>query len=213
MSVATIDALSDTLVRDMTWRLREISDLKHAIRTIPEALRESALRAAVPIFYAHWEGHIRVCAAGYVRHISSRRLEYQQLKRGFMLAALRSDFDRLAARSPSRPEQIQLVENVFAAQTKRFVSDKGHLVDTRSNLSFEVLCEILEVVGIPAELFASEESFIDKVLLHKRNNIAHGQNIVLTSDEIDEMSEKIIGLMRTFRNLVENAALAGDYRA
>jgi hypothetical protein len=86
------------------------------------------------------------------------------------------------------------------------------LVDTKSNLSFATLCEILNVLGIEQSLFEPDESFIDRILLHKRNNIAHGQNILLTDDELEDISNKTIGLMRTFRNLVENAALAGAYK-
>jgi len=212
MNVATVDSLSNELIRDMNWRIREISDLKQAIRTIPPALRASSMRASIPIFYAHWEGHVRVCATGYVLHISMRRLEYKELTRGYMLATLRSEFNRLSGKSLSKLEQMKFIETVFNTEAQRFGSKSEYLVDTKSNLSFATLCEILNVIGIDGALFEPEESFIDRILLDKRNNIAHGQNIVLTDDELEDISSKTIGLMRTFRNLVENAALAQAYK-
>lgn len=212
MKLITVDDLSDALTRDMTWRIREISDLKQGIRLVPEQLRQTSARAAVPILYAHWEGHVRVCATSYVRHISNKRLKYKELYKGYMLAALRSDLDRLGKQAASKVEQISLISRVFEVQEARFSNDRGYLVDTRSNLSYSALSEILAVIGLKIDVFTQEETFIDKILLDKRNNIAHGQDVSLPGSEIDEIADRTIGLMRSFRNIVENAALLAEYR-
>jgi hypothetical protein len=212
MNVATLEALSGVLTRDMNWRIREISDLKHSIRVGPAQLRQSTMRAAIPIFYAHWEGHVRVCATGYVSHIALKRLEFKQILRSYMIANLRGEFDRLSGQPLSKMQQIALIEKIFATEIDHFRSRSDYLVDTRSNLSYGTLCEILTVLGLEASSFEADELFIDKILLHKRNNIAHGQSITLADDELEDIAGRTIGIMRTFRNLVENAALVGAYK-
>ena len=54
----TPDEFSDAITSDLTWRIREISDLRTAIRRMDAALKPSVLRAGVPLIYAHWEGHV-----------------------------------------------------------------------------------------------------------------------------------------------------------
>ncbi len=53
------------LTADRNWPIKEISDLKTAIRRSDKNLRTVLLRASVALCYAHWEGYVRFSAKKY----------------------------------------------------------------------------------------------------------------------------------------------------
>ncbi len=55
--------------------------------------------------------------------------------------------------------------------------------------------------------------FLDKILLGRRNNIAHGQFIEIDSDMLRDMSDRVIEMMRKFNNLVDNEVNLQGYRS
>ena len=210
MKVSTIDELSNSLTTDMTWRIREITDLRANVRTA--ATKQSSIRATIPILYAHWEGHVKICAEAYVGFVSARRMRFSELQYGFSLAPLRSDFDRLSSGNMSKVDQILLIRKTGETEQHTFRGNFKKLVETRSNLSHDVLCEILSVLGIDTSGFEGEADFIDRILLERRNFIAHGATVNLDEAALEEMIDRTIGLMRSFQNCIENAALLGTYK-
>jgi hypothetical protein len=52
-----------------------------------------------------------------------------------------------------------------------------------------------------------------KILLYRRNNIAHGQFIKIDIDTLRDMSERVIKMMRKLNNLVDNEVSLRGYRA
>jgi len=47
----------------------------------------------------------------------------------------------------------------------------------------------------------------------RRNAIAHGQQEYIQTDEIDDLVANILGLMGSFRNLLENKVYTKGYAA
>lgn len=74
-----------------------------------------------------------------------------------------------------------------------------------------MLHDICRVCGIPFTEFEKEDAFINVLMLKRRNEIAHGEEVYLKESEIDELSARAIGIMRTFRNLLENKIYDGTY--
>jgi hypothetical protein len=210
MRVSTIDELSNSLTSDMTWRIREITDLRANVRIT--AAKQASIRATVPILYAHWEGYVKICAEAYVGFVAARRLRFGDLQYGFSLSSLRGDFDRLSSGKISKIDQILLIQKTGETESHTFRGGFKKLIETRSNLSHDVLCEILSVLGIDAQNFAGEADFIDRILLERRNFIAHGAIVNLDEDALEDMIDRTIGLMRSFQSCIENAALLGTYK-
>jgi RiboL-PSP-HEPN len=77
--------LSDQMDRDMSWRLKEHSDIKDEIRRADSTTRQMLLRAFITLMYAHWEGHVRFCATKYFQHIALRKKPYTDLQIQFYL--------------------------------------------------------------------------------------------------------------------------------
>jgi len=53
---------------------------------------------------------------------------------------------------------------------------------------------------------------IDTRLLKTRNEIAHGNYLILDREEYRELQEEVIAMLDIFRNQIENAALQQEYK-
>jgi hypothetical protein len=204
---------SSQITEDRSWRIKEISDLKNAIDRADVSLRRVLLRALVAICYAHWEGYVRFAARKYLEHVSLRKFQYKDLDRQF----LRNYFlPRLAAFSVSRvsvSSRCALVDEVLDASERRFSRVNDDLVNTKANLSFDVFVDICLVCNVPTQSFLGEAAFIDLFLLKRRNAIAHGESTFIELEDLDELANKTIALMRSFGDALENQVVLKEYRS
>lgn len=203
--------LADQLSRDLTWRIKEISDLKSAVLLSDTVARPALLRALVTVVYAHWEGHVKLSAQKYLTHVALRKIAYSSLTRQF----LRNDFlPKLAVVGQrSVKDRGDLIDDILDGGNRRFVRINDSLVNTKSNLNFEVLCDICRVCGIDPIIFSEHEKFIDVILLKRRNSIAHGEETFVGIEDLNPLTEQAIGLMRMFSNDLQTKAHLGHYRA
>lgn len=203
--------LSAQLDADLTSRLRELSDLKCAIRDAPPTNRSVLLKALVALSYAHWEGYVKFAANKYFEFVSLRKLPYTSLDQQFYVNAFLVRLGAFVTNKPSLKSRAELVGEILNTNASRFAQIHPDLVNTGSNLKFEVLQNICLVCGIDSKCFEPHETFIDVVLLKRRNSIAHGDDSVVAVEEIDYLVSGVIGLMRTFRNELENKVYTKAY--
>jgi hypothetical protein len=85
-------------------------------------------------------------------------------------------------------------------------------IDTQSNLSSEVLEELLERLGLDGSPLVTKHHFIDFSLLKPRNSIAHGEYLDFSSEAYIDAHDEVLGLLNMVRNIVSNAASNGAYR-
>jgi len=209
----TESEFSQLLVNDRTWRLKEISDLKSAIIRADTALERVLLRALVTICYAHWEGHVRHSAKNYLAYIARRKFRFGDLNNQF----LKNYFlPRLAALSKSNHSLLakcDLLDDILNSSPKRYSRCNDDLVNTKSNLNSDVLQEICLVCGVPFATFEEQKTFIDIMLLKRRNAIAHGEDTFVHSSDLDDLAAKTISLMRAFGNALDNNVSLKSYVA
>ena len=203
--------LSDQMDRDMTWRLKEFSDLKAAIRKADAIARPALLRAFIALMYAHWEGHVRFCATKYFQHIALRKMAYSKLETQIYLNSFLLRLDAFFRSKVSLEEKCQFVEDILSSREQRFSYINPALIDTKSNLNTNVLRDLCKICGIPFSEFEKEETFIDLLMLKRRNEIAHGAESFPLEDEVDDLASRAVSLMRLFRNLLENKIYLGSY--
>ena len=213
MSKPYTDAdFSAQITEDRNWRIREISDLKTAILRADDNLRRVLLRALVAICYAHWEGYVLFAARKYLEHVALRKFQYKNLDRQF----LRNYFlPRLAALSISRTsvgERCALIDEILDSSDRRFSRINENLVNTKANLSFDIFADICLVCCVPAQTFADKATFVDVVLLKRRNSIAHGEDTFVAVEDLDELADETIAMMRAFGNALENHVYMRDYQ-
>jgi len=207
------DAFSTQIIQDRSWRLREISDLKAAIIRADDSLRRVLLRALLTICYAHWEGYVRFAARKYLEHVALRKFQYRDLDRQF----LRNYFlPRLAALSNSNKnvaERCALIDEILNSSDRRFSRVNEDIINTKANLSFDVFSDICLVCCVPIQSFVDKATFLDVILLKRRNSIAHGEDAFLTIDDLDELTNETINIMRAFGDALENHVYMKDYKS
>ena len=88
-----------------------------------------------------------------------------------------------------------------------------NLIATKSNLNFKVFTDICLVCSIPLDVFQDEATFIDTILLKRRNAIAHGEETFVDLADLSDLTTRTIGLMRSFGDALENKIALKSYRS
>jgi hypothetical protein len=205
--------LSDQMDRDMNWRLKEFSDMKAAIGRADPVARPVLLRALIALMYAHWEGHVRLCSTKYFQHVALRKMPYDQLETQIYLNSFLVRLDSFFRSKGTVEDKCQFVEDVLRSKDKRFSHMNAALLDTKANLNTDLLRDLCRICGIAFTEFEKNETFIDVLMLKRRNEIAHGEEVYLKEDEVDTLVEQVVNVMRLFRNLLENKAYDRSYLA
>jgi hypothetical protein len=170
------------------------------------------LRAGVPLIYAHWEGHVVMVGSAYVEFISLRRPDYSTIKPSFRLNEFFRELSSLSQIQTSYKQKIELIYRIIDSGTQKFRRVDEQIVSGMSNFNSNVLENLCNYLSVDVNEFKEDCDFIDKILLYRRNNIAHGQYITIDEAGLEEMSDRAIKIMRLFNNLVENDVVLSAYR-
>lgn len=176
-------------------------------------LQRALLRALTAICYAHWEGHVKFCAIKYMQFISYKKMKYSELSGQFIVNYFIPKFSALYKSRASVAASCELVEELVNMSERSFTKINFDLIDTKSNLSSDVISDICIVCGLDPKLFDSEKSFIDIALLKRRNSIAHGEDVSVSIHDVDDIVDRTIGIMRAFGDAVENHVVLDGYRS
>ncbi len=162
--------------------------------------------------YAHWEGYVRLCANRYFEHLALRKLPYHKLERQIYVNAFLVRLDNSSGLANLK-DRCQLVNDILDGTNDRFGYINPALVDTRSNLSTDVIKDICTICAVDSSHFETRRTFIDLLVLKRRNAIAHGQQEFIRVDETDGLVSDILALMSHFRSLLENKVYLKKYAA
>lgn len=207
----TPEEFSQIVTSDFTWRLRELSSLKLAISSANPADKATFIRSLVVMCYARWEGHAKYCGDRFLDFLTMRKLKFSEINGNFY--AVRFFREINSAYSLNYESKFELVSKILSSSEDRFSHFPKELVDTRSNLNSDVLCELCLVCGLNPEKFSGDQDFIDRILLKRRNEIAHGEAVFVDAVDVDDLINRTAKLMRTFRDELDNIVILGNYRA
>lgn len=211
MKIRTLEDLNQEIDRDLAWRRKEISVFSQQVTKSSGSAVDVFVRAGVALVYAHWEGFIKHCAQCYVSFVGVRRLSTSELATPFVGQALQKAFAKMG--NTSRAADINgIVESIFRTPDQHCPVPWKDKVNTRSNLSSEVLEDIVSSLGLDYSQFESRAHVVDEQLLGQRNKIAHGQYLDVDREHFLELKNKVIALMEQFRTQIENAAVTSSYR-
>ena len=79
------------------------------------------------------------------------------------------------------------------------------------NLNYDIFEQIAGFLCIDATRYAVKKQLIDESLLSQRNDIAHGDYLLIDPDGFESLSDEIIVLMRQFKTDIENGAALKSY--
>lgn len=199
------------LNQDFNWRLKEISSLKTSIIRSSTVDKPVLLRSIVTIIYAHWEGHVKFCANKYFEHITLKKLPFENLSKQIYRNYFLPRLAEVANSNMSVFQKCDLIDLIIDSLDKRFSRINQNLIDTGSNLNISVLQKICLICDVDFKSFADDEDFIDRIILKRRNSIAHGEETYIDVDELDEIAAKSIDLMRRFRDELQNNVALQKY--
>ncbi|MCT2419513.1 MAE_28990/MAE_18760 family HEPN-like nuclease [Pantoea sp. XY16] len=212
--IKTKEDLIDKIATDHIWRLREMNEMKNLIETDKASFLQKQVlcRAGIALMYAHWEGFVKKTGTYFLEYVSNQRHSINELKSNFITLIVKGRIDS-AHDSKKYSAFDEVTKYILSNQQSRARIPIKNVVDTQSNLSTTVLKEILWCLGLDYVPFESKEKLIDQKLVNRRNHIAHGQEIQIEVDDFAEMMEEVLGLMTTFRNMLENCTITEGYKA
>lgn len=207
----TADQLQEKLDEDFAWRLQEIAAIRKSIRNASGRNQLALLRAAVPLLYAHWEGFIKTAAFRYAGYISSLGIKFREAK--VSLAGLKA----LTYVKQLHPitKRIFVASELLAAlhevESEPVEINLEPYIANVGNLNYDIFEQIAGFLCIDATRYAVKKQLIDKSLLSQRNDIAHGDYLLIDPDGFKSLSDEIIVLMRQFKTDIENGAALKSY--
>lgn len=212
MKIRTLDDLIDSIQTDMAWRAKEFIDLKLMVSSSKKHKKMVLIRASIPLLYSHWEGHVKHCSLVYINYINNIGIPYEKLNDNFLQLSLAEKFkEGFSIKKFSSQKKI----HCYLTQpiSENFRINEDIVINTESNLKFEVFSNILDQLGLSKDLFELKENFINSKLLKCRNAIAHGDRI--SFEEIEEtyieVEGELLNMLNIFQNLIMNAATTKQY--
>jgi hypothetical protein len=197
---------------DFAWRFKEIADLKSAIISTPDLSRKAMVRAFVPILYAHWEGFVKAASEALLNFISYSGQTYRELKPHFIAYAARRKLDE-GTTSGDLGKRLALVEFFLNQLDDHVWLNIPGAIKTQANLSSVIFERIAESLCIDTSRYQTKYILIDKSLLERRNNIAHGEYLDVESGDVIKLSEAVIDLMRNYKTDIQNIVATKFYLA
>lgn len=188
--------LMHELEAERDWRVAELSKIKLLFREIKQIdindYMNVYLKMTVPMVYAHWEGY---CVASFkiiMDYINRKEMGAQLVDYNILTYANNKTYDKLKGKS----NFAQRVE--FSKEFIKILNGRIRIVgklDTKSNLNYKVLQEILQIFKMNEEGVEQYESELNS-LVNIRNAIAHGENSrMIDTDKMNRNIELVTNLI------------------
>lgn len=206
-----VNELTDYLDKEISWRIKEIANLKISIDISDNPQQKTLIRPAIPLLYAHWEGFIKNASEAYLNFVQNQNHRYGELAKCFIAIGLKKEIDKLNKSKKTAKLYISLIEFIYNRTEKTTNINFSNSISTNSNLNSSVFDDIAVSLGIKTSIFEPKYNFIDKSLLYRRNNIAHGEYLELDKKSYSELSEEVLILVRQFKTEIENSAIQKKY--
>lgn len=204
MKVRTINELNDKLDNEIQWRKKELIDYSFIIEKNKNSARVTPLiRGGIALGYAHWEGFIKMSSSFFINYISTMKIPINKLQLNFIALS----YIKRINKGNGIEECMNLIEEILSDNQKPCKIYDKDIIDTKSNLKFHVLEEILISLGLEKNHFLTKQNFINKKLVEPRNDIAHGAYRDVDYHDFRLVHENIIPLMEHYKCLIENSAL------
>lgn len=197
--------------RKFVWRKKELLDLSLEIQ---ESLNSKNIefanllyKSAYVLLYAHWEGFIKESSNFYLQCLNSLEVPLNKLPPCFLTLHFIKDFYSLQKQNNYKKTAYgNIVTNIINIQNQPFFVPKNdkEIIETKSNLNYSTLEQILFMINIDSNPFKLQERNIDSNLLDIRNRIAHGE-YYLHCNENDKQSkfQDFLDLRDILLNLLE----------
>jgi hypothetical protein len=209
--IRSLPDLQDRLDKGLSWRVKEVSYVKGSARSATSFAQAALIRAGVPLIYAHWEGFIKEASEAYLTYVSSQNLLYRDLASCFVVFGAKKHVTSIIE-SRRSAVNIEVVEFFRRSATTQANLALSNAVNTESNLSSTVFENIAMSLGIALNQYIPYANLIDKVLLERRNRIAHGEYLDIDWAAFEDLIDEVLKLLRMYKTDIENLASTQAFR-
>jgi hypothetical protein len=212
MTLRTTLELQEYLDHDLAWRVQEIDYTKTAVQRASGNAQLAVARAGLALLYAHWEGFVKGAAEALLNFVLHKKFKYRQLQPCFIAHGLAMHLDVLVASNKHhiRLETVQFVVEKLNQQASFPWKD---VIRTQGNLSSEVFQSVAAAIAIDPARYETRYNWIDKMLVARRNRIAHGERMEFSASEFPSLADETLTLLRWFKTDIENSAATKAYLA
>jgi len=207
MKIKSLEQLDDILDKELSWRKKELTLLMNNFNSSGDKQKDYYLRVSIFLIYAHWEGFIKIASESYLEYISNQRIKLSLLNSNLIALTLENHLDSSFSMNNINHKKKMLNLVLDKLENYCFIYKKGQ-VNTQSNLNMDVLDKICSSTGVDKELLNVDSIWIDERLLKYRNEIAHGEKLIIEqiSFDLEELKSKIQNSLDIYKNLISNAA-------
>lgn len=140
-----------------------------------------------------------------------KRLNNNELAPNFIALAIKPIINN-AIQSKRVEDHIKIVRFFLDELPHQSSLPTHDVVDTQSNLSTIILRNIISMLGFDYSIYETKEKLLDERLLKTRNQVAHGNYLEVTENDLYEIQDECILLMEAFRTQIDNAISLGTYK-
>lgn len=198
------------MAAEFTWRKKELIQLKTMVSENEKTPhRDFSIRAAIPLLYAHWEGFIKRIGTFYLEYTARQGKKHHELSDNFLALAL-EPMVKKAQEANKLSYCLDVVRFFRLNMNESGVIRWRTCISTESNLSSLVLEEIVTRLGLDYSRFATKANLIDEILLDNRNNIAHGERLMVDWSTYMSLHDEVFGMMQDYYNQIENIVISNS---
>jgi hypothetical protein len=212
MKISNLYNLSQHFSRSMGWRRKELADIKFLVNSAQfnPKTKDTIIRGAVALLYAHWEGFVKDAATAYLQFVVRQKHTYNQITSNFVALAMKAKHQK--AEQTLKGEPFIVVADFFLTGLESiFKVNWDGAIETESNLKSPIFRGIILKLGLDYTQYSTKENIIDEKLLQNRNKIAHGEYQLMTVDEFIELHNEVMMLLDLFQDQIIDAARNESY--
>lgn len=180
---------------------------------------DGALFKLILTVYATYEFTVKRMLIYSLEVIDKEQVDVKDLKTRLRALYFKEHMEDLRKKiTSSNPEsknfisdKLVIIYNHFE-EVEKFVA-KEEMLDTKSNLKYDVLCEVISYFEFDENIFQNYKKYIES-LVHYRNNVAHGnigftdnlphRLMPLNSSNVEDFCENIIKLLKDLFLCIES---------
>lgn len=210
MEIRTPEMLSRELTNELAWRSKEIVQLRMEAKGKDGSLKKTIIRSGVAIAYSHWEGFVKNATEYFLNFLHYQKIQMESLKLVYMTHALKKEIHGFSE-TKDVDTCLRFLTALIGKQTNVAVIKHENYVDTESNLSSKVFDNIAKSIGVDTHQYKDFYPYIDESIVSARNNIAHGERLIVEQASFEQLTEKVVILMNMYKNDIENIVVSKGY--
>lgn len=209
--IKSSDQLLDYMDENLKNRKREISFLKLQLQEkVRKKSKEVGVlsKSLILISYSHYEGFVKDSSVKFFEYLNFKGLKCKDVTKGLVAAYIHAS---LYSNPLSATASMEKILDFISNDENKIIFNPKYMSDAESNLNSEILEKITKRMDMHFFELDANRTFIDSVILKYRNDFAHGDWIYVDTDRALEISNKVVLLLDSFSNELQNIIVQKKY--